>query len=159
MGLPGEPPAALLFDSELVVGQEGKKKRGTVRAVREWQCPSLALALCCLQFTICLSWCCLSLCVHCSWVHTDGSVTCVLGPVCAMIRAEPHGRPRRAQRQWCHRRRQRTGMRVSPGREVQPGLAPPEPPSTLARWSHHTPTARRRLQLCFQPSVWLFSLT
>lgn len=49
MGLPGEPPAALLFDSELVVGQEGRKKRATVRAAREWQCPSLALALCCLQ--------------------------------------------------------------------------------------------------------------
>lgn len=49
--------------------------------------PSLVSAVRCLQFTICLSRCCLSLCVHCSRVHTDDSVTRVLGPTCAMASA------------------------------------------------------------------------
>ena len=46
--------------------------------------PSLDSAVRCLQFTICLSQCCLSLCVRCSHMHTDDSVTRVLGPTCAM---------------------------------------------------------------------------
>lgn len=49
--------------------------------------PSLDSAVRCLQFTICLSQCCLSLCVHCSHMHTDDSVTRVLGPTCAMASA------------------------------------------------------------------------
>lgn len=103
--------------------------------------PSLVSAVRCLQFTICLSRCCLSLCVHCSHVHTDDSVTRVLGPTCAMAYAG--GQAVQSTRSVTDKDR---GQACESGvvEEAQPGphpLKPPPPP----RGGHATPPTPRNV--------------
>ena len=111
--------------------------------------PSLDSAVRCLQFTICLSWCCLSLCVHGSHMHTDGSVTRVLGPTCAVASAGG---------QAVHSTRSVTdedqGQACEAGmvKEAQPGAYPRSPLHPRGVVMPH-PNTQECLQLGFQASV------